>query len=264
MMYFPQLSTGATTQFPVTRRRSLRTVLNRTASGAEVKYFDAGAGVLEWELRLRGLSDAERAAIETLFASCRGALKKFTFLDPAANLLAHSEEFEQPPWVADPGLTLAAGAADPFGATAAAEITNTGQAAQRLTQTVAASAGFHYCLSVFLRSTGGSGVRLVLGSASGEQSSLHSTGPEWKRVSLSTHPGGNEENIFCGIEVDAGARVEVFGPQLEAQPYPSGYRRTAGSGGVYQARFADEVLAATAEGPDNHLVTMRITSEIGA
>lgn len=264
MMFFPQLSTGALTQFPVIRRRLLRTVLNQTANGDEVKYFDADAGILEWELQLRGLTDAERAAIETLFENCRGPLKEFTFLDPAGNLLAYSEALQEPAWAADPALTLAAGIADPFGTAGATEITNTGQGAQRLTQTVAASAGFHYCLSVYVRSTGGSSVRLVLGSGSGEQSSLHNAGSDWRRVWLSAKPGGSDESIFAGLELDAGARAEVFGPQLEAQPNPSGYKRTAGSGGVHRARFSGDVLAATAEGPDNHLMTLRITSRIEA
>jgi hypothetical protein len=43
-------------------------------------------------LSYTALSDAELAALEQFFASAQGTLNGFTFLDPAANLLAWSED----------------------------------------------------------------------------------------------------------------------------------------------------------------------------
>lgn len=264
MTFFPQLSTGTAAQFPVKRTRVRRAVVNRTRGGEQIGYLDAGAAVTEWELGLHGLTDEERGAIEGLFEECRGPLKTFTFLDPLANLLAYSEDLQEPPWVADTGLALVAGKPDPLGGEGAWEITNTGQAAQRITQQTPASAGFHYCFSVWARSESPGSVRLVISGGSGEQSVVHGIGPEWRRVALSAKLGGSEESVRCGVELAAGARSELFGPQMEAQPNPSAYKRSAAGGGVYRARFADETLAATAEGPGNHSMRVRIRSVVEA
>ena len=53
------------------------------------------------------------------------------------------------------------------------------------------------------------------------------------------------------IEAEAGAQVEVWGPQAEAQTAPSEYKRNRGRGGWYRrARFSRDELSLEAEGLD--------------
>jgi hypothetical protein len=62
MLVYPQLSTGALVQYPVTKRRRLRTIRNRALDGSAIKCADPLAEITEWELHYEGLSDAEAAA----------------------------------------------------------------------------------------------------------------------------------------------------------------------------------------------------------
>ena len=40
MSFYPQLITGALSQFPITKRRQTRTVINRLADGSSVRLVD--------------------------------------------------------------------------------------------------------------------------------------------------------------------------------------------------------------------------------
>src|SRR5712691_11780035 len=117
MLVFPQLATGAAALYPVLRRTRARTVVNSLADGRTVVYQDGDGGSEEWELRATGLTGAEKTAIEALFAATLGRLATFTFLDPAGNLLARSEEFGDPVWMNGAAIQLTPGTNDPFGTT---------------------------------------------------------------------------------------------------------------------------------------------------
>src|SRR4051812_44798376 len=106
MIYFPQLASGATGQFPIHRRRVARTIQNRSVEGHSVKLADAASAITEWHLSYRNLSDQELAGIEWLFQACEGRLGVFTFLDPTDNLLTWSESQDQPVWQKDPFLAV--------------------------------------------------------------------------------------------------------------------------------------------------------------
>src|SRR5258708_422791 len=108
MAVFPQLTTGAAALYPVTRVRKTRTVVNDLGDGRRVVYGDPNGGRQEWELRTAGLTGAEWNAIQGLFNVVEGRLGTFTFLDPAGNLLARSEEFGDPAWTNGPALQLTA------------------------------------------------------------------------------------------------------------------------------------------------------------
>src|SRR6266508_229011 len=115
MRAFPQLSTGALVQFPLIKKRTIRTVVNRTEDDHEVRSADEGGGRTEWELQFTALSDEERRTLESFFTAVEGSLTSFTFLDPLANLLARSGELDQAEWEKDPALSLSGGVPDPRG-----------------------------------------------------------------------------------------------------------------------------------------------------
>ena len=56
MLVFPQLATGASALYPVTRTNVTRTVVNALGDGSTVVFGDPDAGTREWELRASGLT----------------------------------------------------------------------------------------------------------------------------------------------------------------------------------------------------------------
>lgn len=261
MLCFPQLSTGGMSQFPITRRRKLRSVVNETAGGERFTWLDAAAETLEWELTLAGLTTTEWGAIEALFESCGGRAADFLFLDPLDNLLGWSEDLNAAIWTADPLLARTSGRTDPLGTARATQIVNAGQSLQRISQTLNAPSWFHYCLGMKVRSETPDSIKLALAAAGQEETRVVGTGPEWREVWLNAQPGGTAETIRVSMELAPGAAVDVFGLQLEAQRSPSAYMKTAGRGGVYPAtRFSSDALRCKTDGVDWHSAVVGLTS----
>jgi hypothetical protein len=257
MTFFPQLSTGALAQFPMSKRVLRRTILNTLPDRSTVKLSDSGMAVVEWDLQYSGLSDEEASALEQLFVKSEGELRTFVFLDPTGNLLAWSESFGEDAWVKDPLLTMEDGRPDPTGGTNAFLLQNTTGAAQSMRQTVRAPARYQYCVSAWLRTTAQG--QAVMRIASERRACW--AGSEWARISMVGFPGGDEETVTFGLEVQPGQALEVFGFQAEAQPGASGYQRTGSSGGVYPlARFGGADLRITAEAPNAHACRVRVVS----
>jgi hypothetical protein len=257
MIYFPQLSSGAAGQFPITRQRSARTVVNQSCQGYQVKLADPGAAMTSWHLSFEEMSDEELAALEPLFQAVEGQLTPFTFLDPADNLLAWSEQQNQPAWQADPLLAVTAGVADPMGGTAAYQVSNPTAATLKLQQSINAPASLDYCLSLYARSDQSGRVWLVRGSATDAQA----INAQWTRLVSAGQLQDTAESISFGIAVDPGATVDVFGIQAEAQTAASLYKQTTETGGVYpNARFRDDTLTFTTVGPSRHSCELDIVN----
>ncbi len=261
MLCFPQLSTGSMAQYPASRRRIRRSVVNVTPGGARVAWTDPAVASVQWELPLAGLTAAEMAAIEGLFEASKGRETKFLFLDPLDNLLGWSEDLGATVWTADPMLTRTPGRTDPFGTTRATRLVNAGQATQRLTQMLNAPSWFHYCFSLRVRSDSVGTARLVFEAGGTTVPRTVQTGPEWRDAWLSAKGSGTQETVTVGLEFDPGASADVFGLQLEAQIAASPYKKTAGRGGLYPAsRFCDDRIRSKAEGVNWFSTTVRITS----
>ena len=92
MLVFPQISTGASALYPLTKTSRQRSVVNTLGDGSTVVYADPDAANLGWSLQATGLTAAEWGAIETLFEATSGMWQPFTFLDPVGNLIAESEK----------------------------------------------------------------------------------------------------------------------------------------------------------------------------
>jgi hypothetical protein len=257
MFYFPQLSSGATGQFPITRQRAARTVVNQSCQDYQVKLADPGAAITSWHLSFQEMSDAELAALEALFQGVEGRLTPFTFLDPADNLLAWSEQQNQAVWQADPLLTVTAGVADPLGGTAAYQVSNPTGATLTLQQSINAPASLDYCLSLYARSDQSMRIWLVRGAMTEAQAIT----PQWTRPISAGQLQDTADSITFGIALDPGATVDVFGIQAEAQIAASMYKQTAETGGVYpNARFRDDTLTFTTVGPSRHYCELDIVN----
>lgn len=263
MLAFPQFQSGSGAQYPVIKRRQGRTVVNEARGGSQWKYGDFGAWRAEWELDLSGLSVAEAASVKALFDACEGRYGTFCYLDPTANLLSRSEDLAAPEWVKDPLVQVAAAVSDPWGTARASRLTNAGQTEQALWQALPIPAHYAYTFSVWLRAAGATAVRLFERGAGGEVSQEVILGSAWSRQECRGRPGGSEDSVKFGLEIPAGGVVDAVGFQVEAQPGVSAYKRTAGAGGVYpSARFEDDVLRITTQGPEAIQVKVRIGSPL--
>lgn len=127
---YPQLTSGTLSQFPLKKRRQQRTVINNLADGSSVRLADVYGGSSGWRLQYAGLSDAETGSLQQFFESCEGSLNGFTFVDPAGNLLAWSEDLTNSVWQAGPFLAVTGGVTDPLGGTQGFNLVNSGAAAK--------------------------------------------------------------------------------------------------------------------------------------
>lgn len=246
-MVFPQLLTGASALYPVTLKLIQRTVVNVLGDGSMVVFADPDAAATGWELHASGITLAEWTAVESLFVAASGMWQTFTFLDPTGNLLEQSENFGAGAWTNGALIELTTGVADPLGTTRATGVINAGEAAESVAQTLAVPGNFYYCLSVWARTSGGSSVTLTIGGST--QTFALTTA--WQRISLTTNLGTSATSVTFGVQLAAGASVDLFGMQVEAQLAASDYKMTTTQGGVYpNARFGADTFTVTAQGTD--------------
>jgi hypothetical protein len=263
VLYYPQLTSGAVSQLPVTHRTSIRTLSNVLEGGNTFRVGDPSAGIVRWQLQYSNVTDAEWATIEQLFEAAEGRLTTFTFLDPTANLFMWSEDWTKPVWTIDPMLQVATGIQDPLGGSNAVQLTNTSQSTQRIVQSIAAASWFQYCFSVYLRSDAPSVVQMVM-SASGQDSLFPiSTGPAWARAVKSGSLSVSQNAIGFGIQLPAGARIQAFGAQVEAQGAAGQYKKTIDRGGVYsKTRFDSDALTLSTNAPNQNAGTVSLSSNL--
>jgi hypothetical protein len=250
---YPQLTTGAYSQFPLRKQRRTRTVTNVAADGSSIKLADPNGALTEWQLRYEGLSDTELGNLLNFFAVSEGSLNGFTFLDPAGNLLAWSEDLTNAVWEAGPFLASASGVTDPLGGTNAFSLTNSGEGAQNITQTLNVPAGYTYTLSVYVQAAQPTTVTLQLGAINAQATAV----PSWTRISVTGSGDPTAASILFGVELPPGV-IGVFGPQVEVQAEPSAYQKST-TGGVYQdARFGDDTFSFATTDVNKHSVTVNI------
>jgi hypothetical protein len=263
MLCFPQLLTGAAAIYPVRRRRSGRTVVNAMADGRRVVYADPDFSLWMWELRPAGLAEEEWEAVQSLFEAVSGRAGTFTFLDPAGNLLAQSEALDAPEWDNGPLIGLTPGIDDPFGGTAAMRALNSsGVAAGAIAQTLPVPGVYRYALSVWARAVAGSGVTLFASAGAAGIDRSIGLSPQWRRVWVPVSLAQAAESVTFGVKIAAAAQVDLFGMQVDAQPAPGGYQRTASQGGVHaRARFAHDSLVVRAQGTDVFDTAIRVVSK---
>ena len=255
MIAYPQLATGAASQYPVKKTRTFRTAANIAPDGTYVKFPDSGAELTEWQLQYSELNDEEIETLLGFFVSAEGSLNGFTFLDPVGNLLAWTEDFTAPCWEKSPLLAVAGGVTDYAGGARAWRVTNPAAGAQALQQAIEAPAEFRYCFSAYVRAQQSTPLTLLCGPS---RKQITAT-PTWSRVVLSTGSGTNGDSIQAGVELPPGGSIELFGPQVEAQAGASGYRRSQGQAGVYPgAHFRDDEFTHTTSDVNRHSCTVNI------
>jgi hypothetical protein len=260
-LYFPQLSVGSVAQYPVTRLWSKPAAINVLPGGSVVLMARVTPARMLWKLRYTGLSESEWGALQSLFTAVGGRLGNFTFVDPTDNLLSWSEDFTAASWTVDPLLQIVPAMPDPFDGTAASQLTNSAQASQQLTQSLAGPGWNQYCFTVYLRADSPCMVNLIRSTASATARQAVAVGSNWARVTTSGSLGGQDDGVRFGIELAAGIRVLVFGPQVEAQPSSGPYKSKSQRSGVYQkARLEQDTLTQMATIVGQYSTAIQVTS----
>ena len=168
-------------------------------------------------------------------------------------------------WVKDPLLQPVAGISDPFGQTAAWQLTNAGSASQALSQTVEIPGNYVCCFSLYARSASPVQITIARTDSDAGIVSLQEIAPGWQRLQLSGSVGGTAASGIYSISLPPGAVLDVFGLQVEAQPQPSDYKQTYSNCGVYPVtRFVEDSLTSTAVAVNNYSVNILLTSRSDA
>jgi hypothetical protein len=261
MLVFPQFTTGAAALYPLIKQPALRTVVNTLSDGSTVVFSDPDAALTSWEIRAKGVTLAEWNAVEALFTAVSGQWQTFTFLDPAGNLLSDSEILGAGAWTNGALIQLTTGIADPLGTTRATRVVNAGTAAEAVAQTLSVPGNFQYCMSVWARTVAGSSVTLTASTTGANATLSFALTGTWSRIVLPVSLGQSTAAVTFGAQLAAGASVDLFGMQVEAQPGASDYKMTGVSGGVFSsARFAGDELTVTAQSTDVYDAVIRIVS----
>jgi len=258
MSFYPQIASGAIAQFPARRERQWRSIANELESGEQILLQDPDGGMIGWDLRYVDLSDAEATALKNLFASCSGSYAWFTFIDPMANLLGWSEDLTRSDWQTGL-LTTSYGANDPLGTQRATTLVNGQPGAQPLVQSVSMPGDYAACLSAWIRSDVGGNITLQRDNT---QSVIVATS-SWMRIYLSA-PGiaGAPQSTFS-ISLNAGQSIDIWGLQVEAQPYPSPYKQTFAARGIYnETYFANDDLTVTSTAPGLFSSAVQLISRV--
>jgi hypothetical protein len=244
MSWFPQVGAGSVAQFPLNRSRQWRMISNDLESGERIALADQYSNQIQWALSYQDLSDAEVLTFTNLFAASQGQAGSFGFIDPLANLLGWSEDFTRPDWQAG-SPHASSGVADPLGTQRAWLLVNGSPGPLTLQQTLGLPGEYMACFSVWVRSAN-------RGTAVLQRDSLECAvpvGTVWKRAFMGGRGVNGASQSSFGITLAAGQQIEMFGPQVEAQPYPSAYKQTTTPRGIYQqTTFATDELNVVSTG----------------
>ncbi len=258
-LFYPQLSTGALAQYPISKKRQVRTIRNVMRDGSVVSLPDSGASTLSWTLEYTGLSQADVSALKALFDACAGPYQPFTFLDPTGNALIWSSDLTNSAWQKSPQIAVVGNVMDPNGGVDAFDLTNNGQGFSDFAQAIAIPSNYQYCFSLWVLTQQNASLTLLRRGLDAENQTVVDVDAGWTKVWSSgrLEDGGNLMTV--GLRLAPGQSVSVFGPQLEPQTQSSPYRPTANLSAVLPQCFwaADElVIRADAPGSYSTLINL--------
>jgi hypothetical protein len=258
MSFYPQLGSGAVTQFPFRRTRQWRAITNQLESGEQIAVSDSAGGEMSWSLQYEDLTNSEVQAISDLFDQSQGQFGAFTFVDPMANLLGWSENLSNAAWQSTE-LSLAGGAPDPLGTQRATVISNYAAGPISFSQTLGISGDYVSCFSAYVRASSSQTIAL---QRDRQQTAITVT-TQWKRIFLSGKGTPGAAQSTFSIVLAPGQEIGVFGLQAEAQPWPSAYKPTSAAAGIYEETyFAGAELTVTAKSMGLSRASINLISRI--
>jgi len=258
MLLYPQLVSGAVAQFPLRRSYSWAHVTNLQEDGSRYSESATENPFFTWQLRYDHLTLAEAEALKAFFESTRGRLGTFTFLDPAGNLLAWSEDLSKPFWESSAGL-----AHSEFDSESGPSFDLSSAGSATLSQTVPCPATALLCWSMLARANQPNGMQLALWDASGRVEQTFSIDGQWRRIFVTQQGTGASLNKTVEVSLLAGSQAQVAHLCLSAQPAPGAYAATSQLGGIYpNARFDQDALLVIASGPNDFSCAVQLTTRL--
>lgn len=236
--FFPQLASGAVSQFPWQQSRRMRSIANVMEDGTYYALAD-NASWLRWQLDYAALSDTEANTLAAFFVQNEGRTGIFLFANPGANLLVQSESLGNAAWTRNILLTLRAGTTDPLTTSRATTLTNTSAAALSIAQTISLPGAVTACFSVYLRCAAAAPVQLTRNDGVSTVTQPFALGADWQRVTLRSTIAGGVGPCTFSLTIPAGYAVDIFGFQVVAQPGAGQYVATGAIGGLYPATCFD-------------------------
>ncbi len=236
-MLLPQLNSMSPVQCNLRRRVAGYRAANYLAGGAVITGANNRPLKRTWDLEYKGLVAAEMSSLGNFCSSSEAAVDGFEFLDPFSNLLAYSESLTADLWVSDP---LASVTELPPGGSDEARshaIQNSGNVEQTVRQELGIAGYGTFCASMFVRSGVTSSGRIVLANSSETHAVEFASRSEWSQVYLSAGVNTEAAPLTFQIGVEPGRTIHVREVQLECQLFPSRYKPTWESGGVYSGAF---------------------------
>jgi hypothetical protein len=114
---------------------------------------------------------------------------------------------------------------------------------------------------VYLRSDVSSVVQMVMSATGQDSLTSISIGPVWARAVKSGSLSVSQDGIGFGVQLPAGARIQAFGAQVEAQWGAGQYKKTVDRGGVYaKTRFDSDALTVSTNAPNQNAGTVSLYS----
>ncbi len=256
---FPQLSTGSVSQYPLRKKRMLRSITNVLPDGRLILFQDTGSSSLDWTLNFAGLSLEDANLLRAHFEVCSGPLRPFTFPDPTDNLLAWSSDLSNSVWQKTSSIQIGTPVVDPDGTSAAFVITNTSQASQEFLQAIPLPAYYSQCFSFYVRSSNEASIQMFRRGTITEQNVSVGVSADWTRHYVAGSLADSALSTVFGFSVPPGGQVEIFGPQVEIQKVPSTYVPTTGTSGLHTNAFlSDQQLSLVAQAPNAFAATVNI------
>ncbi len=120
--------------------------------------------------------------------------------------------------------------------------------------TLTAPGGYVYCLSIYAKAVAPATLTLLIGA----RRFSYSVGASWQRISCSGSGEAGAESTTFGVELGAGAVVDVHGLQVESQESPSLYKTSTTGGCFESARLRDDTFTFTTTDVNRHSATVHI------
>jgi hypothetical protein len=223
-------------------------------SGGGVKDRRSASGrLIVWRLQYDDLSDAEAMALEQFYTARSGGLEAFTFVDPLANALTHSESPDGSAWQGT-GASPATGTLD-WNGHKVISMAGSGW----LSQSVEVAGGLAYCASVWVKGAAGGGFRVDL-AANPVEIQLNGS---WQRCWSAMAAAGTDGVVPVRFENLGISQVEIAGMCVEGQPYPGESRMSSARMSLYrEARFKEGGFKSVPMGPNRNSVQVTVEAAL--
>jgi len=255
---YPQLASGAVAQFPLQKSYRVLSTINLQEDGSRYTAAASDPLQLSWVLPYKHITMAEANTLQEFFGTVRGRLLPFTFLDPAGNLLAWSEDLTNAVWQKTP-LTVVTG--NDNRGVKTFQLASGASGSATVSQVLPCPATALVCFSLFARADQPVVLTLSVTDASGAVEKSFELGSAWQQFYVTQTGFGNSIGKTAALSFPQGSQAHVSRLTASPQPAPGAYITTAATSGLMtKTRFDQDSFLVTALGANDYACDVRLTS----